>query len=83
MQVHSKYSYTLEVTRPEIRLIGLALAGKIRPNSGDAREALELNQKLLEALAHGLSEELTRIDGALERSCVRDEPPGSESPVEP
>ena len=77
MKVHPKIHYILEITRPELRLIGLALAGKLRPNSNDAREALELNQKLLEAQAHELSEELTRIDGAL--ACVRDEPgrPGS------
>lgn len=67
MQVQQKFQYNLEVTRPELRLIGLALAGKIKPNTSDAREAFELNKRLLEAQAHGLSEELGRIDGALER----------------
>jgi hypothetical protein len=81
MQVHPKIHYTLEVTRPELRLIGLALAGKLRPNSNDAREALDLNLKLLEAQAHELSEELNRIDGAL--VCVKDEQQKPGSPVEP
>jgi hypothetical protein len=81
VQVHPKINYTLEVTRPELRLIGLALAGKLRPNSNDAREALDLNLKLLEAQAHELSEELTRIDGAL--AYVRDEPRRPESPAGP
>lgn len=64
MQVQQKFTYILEVTRPE--LIGLALAGKLR--GSDAQAALDLNRKLLQAQAHELSEELGRVDGALERA---------------
>jgi hypothetical protein len=83
MQIQQKFTYILEVNRPELRLIGLALAGKLRPNSSDSRDALVLNQKLLEMQAHELSNELGRIDGALERCVVTTEPNRTGSPAEP
>ena len=65
MQIQQKFTYNMEVSRQELRLIGLALAGRLKDNSTDAKAAAELNKKLLELQAHELTEELSRIDGVL------------------
>lgn len=55
-------------TQEEFRLIGLALAGQIKPGSAEHRQALELNARLQRQRAGQLAELYQTYSGAAERA---------------
>ena len=60
----SNVTLDVTLTRDDLRLIGLALSGKLSGGE-DKKAAAELNERLLRARRRVVEEELTLIDGAL------------------
>lgn len=81
MQVHMDITFTLTLTRDELRVVGRALAGL--PNKGrDGHLARELNVRIQEQRAQLLEEEAVLTEGALvkareiqDAASSQDEPP--------
>ena len=70
-QVQARAEYTLQVSKEELRLICLALAGKLGSGSGlrsavDHENARALNVRLLKMAHHSLSAQLDSLENALE-----------------
>ncbi len=82
MHFTHKFDYTMIVTRQELRLIGLALGGRIK-DLKDITAAKALNVKILELLSHGLAQELTKIEDALEWATTTGESPEAVSRLLP
>lgn len=55
--------FTVKLTRAEMRLVGLALAGRLK-DAKDVAQAKELNKALLEHRKRLLLEELSLLEGA-------------------
>lgn len=82
MQVAQSHEYTLKVTQKELRLIGLALGGRLK-DFDDVTASKALNVRLLELLTISLGQELNRVEDALEWATRESEPaPRSDSPLE-
>ena len=69
-QVIISRSYRIDVSERELRLIGLALSGRLAGKhvlDVDRLEAAELNRRLLEVRRVALVDELDRVNGAIEK----------------
>lgn len=62
MHLEADPTYVLKLTRKEIRVVGLALAGKLKAQE-DIKLAAELNVRILEARKRVAQEELTYLEG--------------------
>ena len=68
-QVQARAEYTLQVSKEELRLICLALAGKLGSglrSAVDHENARALNVRLLKMAHHSLSAQLDSLENALE-----------------
>lgn len=64
MHVTPAFHVNVSFSRSELRIVGLALAGRL-VEKADLAEAAELNLRLLEHRKRLLQEELVLVEGAL------------------
>lgn len=67
MQLHPAFEFTLTLTRAELRIVGLALAGRLKDGK-DQEAARGLNESLLEHRRRLLLDELDVVEGAQEKT---------------
>ena len=67
-----RMNYVLEVSDKDMRLICLALAGKLKGHD-DQKAAKELNLKLLKAQQIRVQEQQVKLEGALRRANEQSE----------
>jgi hypothetical protein len=67
VEVKPVLTYLVNLNHQEFRLVGLALAGKLKPDSKEARDAQELNQKML-AVRHAYLTDLQTSQGILDHA---------------
>lgn len=70
MQITLESTYRITVTRQELRLIGLALAGLLPDGSSEREAALRLNAKLMEGVRSVVAEYAETVAGAEAKAAV-------------
>jgi hypothetical protein len=74
MQVKSThFSFPIEFTKEEIRVVGLALVGRLKADE-DILLARELNQRILEGRKRILDEQALVVANAMDRAGGSDPP---------
>lgn len=64
MDLVVKFDVVLELTQAELKLVGRALAGKIKQGTPEHKEALVLNTKLMQAQEREIKERLDVVESA-------------------